>query len=124
MKAALAVEIVSALVALVCLISLIVSLVQSRKRAGRNASSRHRVMGMVLCAAAAVHGVAAMVYASGALLATYLLGWVAVACFFASGISMVPAARKRLGSSARAWHVRLFVAGIVFVIAHIVAGRL
>lgn len=125
MTPVLLVEIVSALVALVALIYLVVHLVRTRagRRGERSGGTAHVRVSVVLCVAAVVHGVAAMAYGSGAHPAAYALGWAAVAAFLASGACMLAPVRPRLARPL-AWHVALFVIGLVLVVAHAIAGRL
>lgn len=120
MTPVLIVEIVSALVALAALVYLVAFLVRTRggsRRLGEKASAHHVRASIVLCVAAAVHGAAAMVYASGAAPAAYALGWASLAAFVLSGACMAGPVRSRLRSPL-AWHVGLFVAGAVLMVAH------
>lgn len=93
----LGVGIVAACVALACLVA---QAVQSR---GGRVAAWHVPCAIVMCCAASIR-IAAMLYASGAPVATYVLGWCVVASFVASGIVMAPPARDRLGDSAGTWH--------------------
>lgn len=128
MKPVLVVEIVTALVASACLIALVVSWLAGLLRRGGDKSTKvpgwHAPAGIVLCAAAAIHGVAAMVYSSGAPAITYVLGWLAVCAFVASGASMAAPVRRSLGKTARGWHLGLMALGIALVVLHAVAGRM
>lgn len=81
---------VPARVALACLVALAV---QSR---GGRVAAWHVPRAIVMCCAASIHGIAAMLYVSGAPATTYALGWCAVAAFVASGIVMAPPARTVL----------------------------
>lgn len=130
---ALVFEIVSALVALGTLIAMLVQLVRATRARGRGEvypvgqgeeHAGHMRLGLVMVAAAAVHGVSAMVYDSGALAATYVFGWLAAASLACSACVMLPALRGRLGEGAVTWHRGLFILAVAFLIVHIVAGRL
>ena len=125
MTPVLLVEIVSALVALVALVYLVAHLVRTRggRRGEKPGGPAHVRASVALCAAAAVHGVAATLYGSGASPAAYALGWAGLAAFLASGVCMLGPVRGRLRRPL-AWHVGLFVAGVALVAAHAVAGRL
>lgn len=121
MKPVLLIEIVTACVAFVCMVALAIMcawMLLRRKGTLKNAPRWHAPVAAVMCVASAVHGVAAMAYASGANLSAYVIGWLAVAAFCASGVCAMRAGRRRLGSKAIAWHVRLFVLAFVLVIAH------
>lgn len=130
MTPVLIIEIVSALVASACLVALVVQLVQmarsrTNKPQDKGAVARyHSAVALTLCGASVVHGVAAMVYASGASVLAYAFGWLAVACFLASGVCVMPSVRRRLRAHALPGHIGLFVLGAALVVAHAVAGRL
>lgn len=130
MTPVLIIEIVSALVALACLVALVVQLIQlarSRPDGSQNKGAvarHHSAVALTLCGASVVHGVAAMVYASGASVLAYVFGWLAVVCFLASGACVIPPVRHRLRSCALSVHIGLFVVGVVFVVVHAVAARL
>lgn len=123
---ALLVEIISALAALGCLIALAAYLVHwlrvQRPQRGTE-GAWHVKVSLVMCAAAAVHGAAAMAYASGATPAAYALGWAALAAFILSGLVMARPARVALKNPV-ALHAALFGIGAALVAAHAVAGRL
>lgn len=123
----LLIEIVSALVALICVIVFCVQLVQARRNGATSArpgtGSSHAALGAVLVIAALVHGVAATAYASGANALAYVFGWIALGLFVLSGLCVMPPFRAKI-PRVRGWHIGLFVAGVVFCIAHAVAGRL
>ncbi len=130
MTPVLIIEIVSALVALACLVALVVQLIQlaisrmAGRPQGKGVVARHHsAVALSLCGASVVHGVAAMVYASGASVLAYVFGWLAVACFLASGACVMPLVR-RLRSCALSVHIGLFVVGVVLVVVHAVAARL
>lgn len=127
MVVVLILEIASALVALAALIAMIVNMARAEKTQHARVdgkASGHMKVAMALVGAAVVHGVCAMVYDSGAIAATYAFGWLAAACAVACGLVMTPALRSRIGAGAPKLHRALFIACIVFVLAHIVAGRL
>lgn len=122
----LIVEIISALAALGCLVALSVHLVRwlrFRRSPQDVAGAWHVKASLAMCAAATVHGVAAMAYASGAGMATYALGWAALATFILSGLVMARPARNALKNPV-ALHAALFGMGTALVVAHAVAGRL
>ena len=135
---ALVIEIIAAIVALVALIMMIVNLVQTtnaRKRGERPEGGEkttkgsvnrqnHMKLALVLVIAGAIHGTAAMIYDSDAITATYVFGWIGLAFMVCSGIVVMPPVRKALGSNAAKVHRALFVVAVVFVLAHIIAGRL
>ena len=130
---ALVLEIVSALVALGALIAMLVQLLRATRARGRGEvypvgqgekHAGHMRLGIVMVLAAAVHGVSAMVYDSGALAATYVFGWLAAVSLACSALAMAPVLRERLGEGAVAWHRGLFILAVAFLIVHIVAGRL
>lgn len=121
MKPILLVEIITACVAFVCMVALAIMCVWMflrRKGPLKNAPRWHAPVAAVMCVASAVHGMAAMAYASGANLAAYVIGWLAVAAFCASGACAMRAGRRRLGARAITWHVGLFVLALTLVIAH------
>ena len=127
MTPVLLVEIVAACVAFVCLVVLaltcVVVLVRS-KGSLRRAPRWHVAVAGVMCAASAVHGAAAMLYGSGAPAAAYVLGWLAVAAFCASGACVSKPGRSRLGEKAVSCHVGFFVLGVLLVVVHAKAGRM
>lgn len=90
----LLVEIISALVGLVCLGALTVRFICVRLNrtqgsgAGRERARRHAAWGVGLVAAAAVHGVSATLHASGSHAGAYACGWAALACFVLCAVSM------------------------------------
>lgn len=121
-------EIVGALVAVVVIVVMIVQLARPHNtRLDPSASDtnrlKHRVLALILVAAAAVHGISAMLYASNTSVIVYACGWLALALMLASGMCMIPGLRRRL-AHAVSWHNRLFVAAIVLILAHIVLGRI
>lgn len=126
----LVLEIVSALVALVIVVIMLVKFVASKRR-GTSAipaqdsspRSKHQRLSMVLIVAVLVHGVCAMVYASGANPLAYVLGWLALVALAASGICMAPPLRAKLPHAATA-HSGLFICAIVLIVGHAIAGRL
>lgn len=121
-------EIVGALVALVVVVIMVVQLARPHNAnlspSASDANRRHhRVLAMILVAAAAVHGIAAMLYASNANVFVYVCGWLALAMILVSGICMIPGLRHRLAHAA-SWHNRFFIAAIVLILAHILVGRI
>ena len=135
---ALVIEIIAAIVALAALIMMIVNLVQTanaRKRGERPEGgekttkgsvnrANHMKLAGVLLVAGCIHGIAAMVYDSDAVTATYVFGWTGLAFMLLAGIVVMPPVRKKLGPDAMKAHRALFVVACVFVLAHIIAGRL
>lgn len=131
MTPVLIIEIVSALVALACLVALVVQLIQLAisRMAGRPqgegvVARHHSAVALTLCGASVVHGVAAMVYASGTSVLAYVFGWLAVVCFLASGACVMPLVRRCLRTRALPVHIGFFMTGAVFVVVHAVAARL
>lgn len=121
-------EIVGALVALVVVVIMVVQLARPHNAnlspSASDANRRHhRVLAMILVAAAVVHGIAAMLYASKANVLVYVCGWLALAMILVSGICMIPGLRHRL-AHADSWHNRFFIAAIVLILAHILVGRI
>ena len=140
---ALVFEIISAIVALVAVIMMIVNLVQvhSAKKKGTSLvkykdgvakkstkgavdHKRHKTLGAVLVVAAVVHGASAMIYDSDAITATYVFGWIGAALIVVSCLVMVPSIRKKLGDKVAACHRGLFIAALVAILVHMVLGRL
>lgn len=125
----LLVEIISALVGLVCLGALTVRFICVRLNrtqgsgAGRERARRHAAWGVGLVAAAAAHGASATLYASGAHAGAYVCGWAALACFALCAVSMTRFAHLNASESRRA-HLGLFIAGVIFFAGHAVAARL
>lgn len=125
----LLVEIISALVALVCLGALTIRFICVRLNrtqgsgTGRARTRRHAAWGVGLVAAAAVHGVSATLYASGAHAGAYACGWAALACFVLCAVSMTRFAHLNASESRRT-HLGLFIAGVIFFAGHAVAARL
>lgn len=125
----LLVEIISALVGLVCLGALTVRFICVRLNrtqgsgAGRERARRHAAWGVGLVAAAAVHGVSATLCASGAHAGAYACGWAALACFVLCAVSMTRFAHLNASKSRRA-HLGLFIAGVIFFAGYVVAARL
>lgn len=126
----LLVEIISALVGLVCLGALTVRFIcvqlnrTQGSGAGRERTRRHAAWGGVgLVAAAAVHGAGATLYASGAHAGAYACGWAALACLVLCAVSMTRFAHLNASKSRRA-HLGLFIAGVIFFAGHVVAARL
>ena len=114
----LLVEIISALVGLVCLGALTVRFICVRlNRTQGNGAGRERV------AAAAVHGASATLYASGAHAGAHACGRAALACFVLCAVSMTRFAHLNASESRRA-HLGLFIAGVIFFAGHVVAARL
>ncbi len=124
MTPVLIIEIVSALVACVAAVVIFVQFVASKLR-GRNRChpKGHTVLPLILIIAAIVHGVAAMLYGSGAPIIAYVFGWIGLLCFVASGVTMLSSIRPKL-KNACVQHVVLFLLGIVFIVAHAIAGRM
>lgn len=130
MTATLIVEIASALISLACLSLLAADFVRflraDGQRPARTPATRgagHMICGLVLLVSALVHGIAATAYGSGAPGAAYALGWLSLLAFAASGASVIPCVKRRLPQP-RAWHIRLFCAGMMLFCAHVVAARL
>lgn len=125
----LLVEIISALVGLVCLGAITVRFICVRLNrtqgsgAGRERARRHAAWGVGLVAAAAVHGASATLYASGAHARAHACGWAALACFVLCAVSMTRFAHLNASESRRA-HLGLFIAGVIFFAGHVVAARL
>lgn len=90
----------------------------------RGAPRWHVPVAIVMCVASAVHSLAAMVYASGANTGAYVFGWCAVATFCAAGFCATRRGRRLLAGGATAWHVGLFFAALVLVVAHARLGRM
>lgn len=117
-------EIISALIATSAIAVLFAQALRSR-RASRNSRARlirHRFAGCLLVGAGAVHGVAATVYSSGAHEATYVLGWLSLVLFSASGVSMLSTVRNHLPQAMRV-HVICFALGMLCLAGHAIAGR-
>lgn len=130
MTATLIANIVSALIALACLSLLTADFVRFLRAGGQRPArtlvtrgAGHTICGLVLLASALIHGIAATAYSSGAPVAAYALGWLSLLAFAASGASVTPCVKRRLPQP-RAWHIRLFCAGIILFCAHVVATRL
>lgn len=122
----LLVEIISALVALVCLIMLCVQLVRWLNAGHPQRSEQgawHTKAAIVLCGTAVVHGVAAIVYGSGAPAAAYGFGWAAVGVFALAGFTMARPVHATL-KNPTGLHVAFFILGVALVVAHAIAGRL
>ncbi len=125
----LLIEIISALVGLVCLGALTVRFICVRLTrtqgggAGRERARRHAAWGVGLVAAAAVHGASATLHASGAHAGAHACGWAALACFVLCAVSMTRFAHLNASESRRS-HLGLFIASVIFFAGHVVAARL
>ena len=120
----LIVEIMSAIVALVAAVVLFIQFIAPKLHGNSKRRPKgHTVLPLILIIAAIVHGVAAMLYGSGAPAIAYVLGWIGLLCFAASGVSMLSSIRSKL-KNACARHVVLFLLGIIFIVAHAIAGRM
>lgn len=126
MKPVLVIEIVSAMVALGALVALLFQAVRA-KLAANGGSVRlgrsHVAIASALLSASVIHGIAAMVYGSGARTEAYVLGWGSLVMFALSGACMHPAVARRMRSPVAA-HVTLFAMAIALFLMHAVAGRL
>ncbi len=124
MTPVLIIEIVSALVACVAAGIMFIQFIASKLR-GRNRRrpKGHTALSLTLVIAAIIHGIAAMIYGSGAPATAYVLGWIGLVCFVISGLIMLMPMRQKL-QNACAWHVVIFLLGIVFIVAHAIAGRM
>ena len=126
MNPILLVEIISALAALCCLTTLLGNLLWMIGRANGTSGRRlkaHRTLGVVLLVCAAIHGIAATIYASGASPMAYAAGWGALALMAASGACAFGPIRKRICNPLR-WHISLFLIGTAFFVIHAVAAHL
>lgn len=117
-------EIVSALVACVAAVVLFVQFITSQlRKQNKRRPKGHTALSLTLVIAAIIHGIAAMIYGSGAPATAYVLGWIGLVCFAISGLIMLMPMRQKL-QNARAWHVVIFLLGIIFIVAHAIAGRM
>lgn len=130
MTIVLIIEIVSALAACGALLALMAQTIRLGRKGAEQPAGKldrirrcHRSIGFALLAAGIIHGASATLYASGARVETYVMGWTSIALFALSGVCMAPPVRARLRHATGA-HVFFFVLGVALFVCHAVMGRL